>query len=249
MLTRLSSVISIATLAAGTVVVLSAPSSAAPGGSCGQGIPCASYRRTIPGRNVPHGGGGGGGGGGGKAAPMPCPGAAVNCNGMAAGDAPQAVEHIPTVDVAIDSRNRLQLPAPHVHTAPAAKTYVQLRTGLWVNGGDFAREEAVAAVPDQTVTAVATPKSVTWNMGEGTVTCDTAGSRDGAGCGYTYQRSSAGQPGGKYAISVTVTWDVYWTCAGAGCDAATGAFPEPTMSMTTNTTLAVGEVQTESRPG
>jgi hypothetical protein len=103
-------------------------------------------------------------------------------------------------------------------------------------------------VPGQTVTAIATPKDVTWKMGEGTVTCTTAGSRNGTGCGYTYQRSSANQPGGKYAISATVTWNIYWTCEGV-CDAATGNFEYPTVSMTSNADLAVGEVQTESRPG
>jgi hypothetical protein len=166
---------------------------------------------------------------------------------MGAGVNPPPVR-IPTVDVAYNARNQLVLPAPHVHTSPAGRTYVQLRTGLWVDRADFAREDVAAAVPGQTVTAIATPKNITWNMGEGSVTCQTAGSRRGTSCGYTYQRSSAGQPGGRYAITTTVTWDVYWTCAGA-CDAPNGTFDVPTMSMTTNTTLAVGEVQTESRPG
>jgi hypothetical protein len=177
---------------------------------------------------------------------MPCPGA-VNCNAMGAG-APEPVQQIPTIDVAYNAKNQLQLPAPHVHTSPDGKTYVQLRTGLWVDPGDFGREEAPAVVPGQTVTAIATPKDITWNMGESTVTCQTAGSPRGTRCGYRYKRSSANQPDGKYAISVTVTWNVYWTCEG-NCDAPGGTYAEPTMAMTTNTTLTVGEVQTESRPG
>jgi hypothetical protein len=86
-------------------------------------------------------------------------------------------------------------------------------------------------------------------MGERTVTCHSGGSRDGKACGYTYQRSSAGQPNRRYAITVTITWYVHWTCQGV-CDAPAGDWaPNSTMSRTANTTLAVGEVQTESRPG
>ncbi|MDN3352670.1 hypothetical protein [Actinomadura sp. DC4] len=244
MLTRFSSAIVTVVLAGGAILALDATSASA----CGPtGHVCAATGRTIPGRPAPKGGGGGGGGGGGKAAPMPCPGA-VNCNAIGAGAAAAPVQRVPTIDVAYNAENQLALPAPHVHTSPDGKTYVDLRTGLWVAPGDFARETAAATVPGQVVTAVATPKDVTWNMGEGTVVCGTAGSATGNGCGYTYKRSSAGQPDGKYAISVTVTWSVYWTCAG-DCDAAQGTFADPTMAMTTNTTLAVGEVQTESRPG
>jgi len=243
MLTRFSSAIAIALIAAGASVAVNAiPASAAPCGATGGA--CANSHRHIPGRSVPSRKGGGGGGG--KVAPIPCPGA-VNCNAMGAGAAAPP-QRIPTIDVAYSAQNQLQLPAPQVHTSPEGKTFVQLRTGLWVDPGGFGREEAPAVVPGQTVTAIATPKSVTWNMGESTVTCQTAGSPKGTRCGYTYKRSSAGQPGGRYAIAVTVTWNVYWTCVG-DCDAAQGTYADPTMSMTTNTTLAVGEVQTESRPG
>ncbi len=33
-------------------------------------------------------------------------------------------------------------------------------------------------------------------------------------CGYRYPRSSAGAPGGSYAVTVTISWQVTW--AGAG---------------------------------
>ena len=250
MLIRFSSAIAIAVLAIGVPLPLDATAaSAGPCSSVPSGHACATSGRTTPGRTVPgRRAGGGGGGGGGKAAPMPCPGA-VNCNAMGAGADPAPVQQIPTIDVAYNAENQLQLPAPHVHTSPEGKTYVQLRTGLWVDPGDFAREEAAAVVPGQTVTAIATPKNITWNMGEDTVTCTTAGGARGTRCSYEYRHSSADQPGGKYAISVTVTWNIYWTCEGDGCDAAQGTYADPTMSMTTDTTLAVGEVQTESRPG
>jgi hypothetical protein len=152
--------------------------------------------------------------------------------------------------VASLARAKLDLPHPTVHTSPPNKTYVQIRTGLWIDQGDFGTFTADATAGGTTVRAIASPKYVTWHMGESTVTCDTAGSRSGKTCGYTYQRSSAGQPNGKYAISVTTTWDVSWVCVQGTCDAGRGDWgPNSTMSKTTDTALAVGEVQTESRPG
>jgi hypothetical protein len=244
MLTRLSSVIPIVILTAGALAALDTTPVFADGPTCGRICVTAANGHRSPGRQAT--GGGGGGGGGATPELIPCP-ADQLCGETTAGDVPP-VQAVPTIDVAYNARNQLVLPAPHVHTAPRAKTFVQLRTALWVNPGDFQRETAVAEVPGQAVTAVATPKDITWHMGEGTVTCTAAGSRNGTDCGYTYEHSSANQPGGKYAISVTVTWDIFWTCEG-DCDADGGNFADPTTSMTTNTTLAVGEVQTESRPG
>jgi hypothetical protein len=241
MLTRFTSVISIAILATGAAVALNpAPASA---GKPPRVHAHVGYTRTVPGNT-----GRPTGGGGGKAGPPPCP-ANTNCNTMGAGNAVVPAVQVRTIDVALDAYDQLAPPTPHIHTSPANRTYVQLKTGLWLDPGDYQQETAVATAGGQTVTAIGTPKNVTWNMGESTVTCGSAGSARKTRCGYTYQRSSAGRPNGKYAISVTVTWDVRWTCQGAQCESAGAAFDPPTMSMTSNTTLAVGEVQTESRPG
>jgi hypothetical protein len=153
--------------------------------------------------------------------------------------------------VAFQARDQLYLPTPTVHTSPENRTYVALRTGLWLDNGQYAQKTKSVSTPDgaTTVTAIGDPQEVTWNMGESTVTCHSAGSRNGKACGYTYQRSSAGQPNRRYAVTVTITWYVHWTCQGV-CDAPAGDWaPNSTMSRTTDTTLAVGEVQTESRPG
>lgn len=238
MLTRLTSAISIAILATGTAVALdAAPASARAGGPRVHAH--VGYTKTRHGNA-------GRSGGGTKAGPPPCP-PNTNCATYILGNAVPAPPR--TIDVAYDAYDQLELPAPHVHTSPENKTYVQLRTGLWLDPGDSEVKTAAASAGGQTVTAIGEPKSVTWNMGDGTVTCDTAGGRNATKCGYTYQRSSAAQPNGEYAISATVTWDVRWTCEGVQCDADGGVFKPPTMSMTTNATLAVGEVQTESRPG
>jgi hypothetical protein len=74
------------------------------------------------------------------------------------------------------------------------------------------------------VTATATPVLAVWSMGDGaTVTCKdpgtpyTAGNNPAAAsptCGHTYEESSAGQPGGAFRVTVTITWDITWTATG-----------------------------------
>jgi hypothetical protein len=247
MLTKLSPVISTAILAAGaTVAVGTTPAFADPvvGGPGGKGgvFLGGKQRQTIGG--PAHSGGGKPG----KRATAQCPtGLLVACKTL--GNAVPAAAPVRTIDVAYEARDQLQLPTPTVHTSPENRTYVALRTGLWLGNGIYARKTVSVTDGATTVTAIGEPRSVTWNMGESTVTCHSRGSKDGKACGYTYQRSSAGQPNRRYAISVTVTWYVHWTCEGT-CDAPAGDWaPNSTMSRTTNTTLAVGEVQTESRPG
>jgi len=246
MLTKLSPAISIALLAAGATVALdvapafAGPNGGGPGGRVGGIHVGASHRRTIA--PPAHGGGGGSG----KGAKAQCP-PTVAC--LTVGNAVPAAAPVRTIDVAYRARDQLQLPTPTVHTSPKNRTYVALRTGLWLDDGQYAQKTESVTDGATTVTAIGDPQQVTWNMGESTVTCHSGGSPDGKACGYTYQRSSAGQPNGRYAVTVTITWYVHWTCEGV-CDAAAGDWaPNSTMARTTDATLAVGEVQTESRPG
>lgn len=197
---------------------------------------CAHSHTVIPGTKGGHNGSGSGGGntGPGMGCPNLGPGAACNPNPAA----PAPVIHIPTIDVVYNARDQLLLPAPDIHTSPHPRTYVHIKTGLQVGQAAYSVKKATATVPDQTVTVTATPDHVTWNMGEGTTTCRAAT------CSYTYQRSSANQPNGKYAISATISWIISWACQGT-CDSDGGVLTDP-MTMTTNAQLAVGEVQTES---
>jgi hypothetical protein len=248
MLTRRTSAISIAILtAAATVALDSAPASAGGGGGGGRkrGTSWIRTTTTTP-RRAPTGGHGSGGGSG-KAAPMPCPAGAV-CGQTTAGNAPPAPQAMPATAVAMQARAKIELLPPVVHTSPENRTYVRLRTGLWVEG--FDQVDQPLELGGTTVVLHAQPKTVTWKMGEHTVTCETAGSRNGKTCGYTYGHSSADQPNGRYAISATVNWYLSWECTGGLCDAAGGDWGDDSMeSRTTDATLAVGEVQTESRPG
>jgi hypothetical protein len=249
MLTTRSSAIAIAVLTAGAGVALNtAPASAGGGGGGGKKFGSARITNTkaTPSRSRA-GGGGGGGGGGGQAELMPCPNDAL-CGETMAGDAPAAPENIPATEVAAQARAQIKLPDIVINTAPANKTYVGLRTGLWVDGFDPVDQDLTLG--GTTVTLHARPLNVTWSMGDGTVTCQTAGSRNGKTCGYTYGRSSAHQANGKYRITAKITWYVSWTCVGGLCDAAGGDWaPDSTDWRAAQADLAVGEVQTESRPG
>ncbi|MFI0451092.1 hypothetical protein [Actinomadura sp. 6N118] len=98
----------------------------------------------------------------------------------------------------------------------------------------------------QTIQITATPSKVVWNLGEKALECLGAGSKDSDFCSYTYKRSSAGQPGGAYQLSATISWDVAWTCNGADCDAGGGTL-DPLELTSVPEPLVVGEIQTRSR--
>jgi len=119
----------------------------------------------------------------------------------------------------------LRLPDPVIRSSPApgALQLTQLPVWLWVAAGTWQPQSKTAQVPGESVTATATPVSAAWSMGDGTtVTCKGPGTPYGGGnpaaasptCGYTYSQSSAGQPGGAYQVTVTITWDITWTGPG-----------------------------------
>jgi hypothetical protein len=120
----------------------------------------------------------------------------------------------------------LQLPDPVIRSSPApgALQLTRLPVWLWVAANAWQPQSKTAQVPGEAVTATATPVLAAWAMGDGkTVTCKGPGTAYAAGdnpsaasptCGYTYEASSAGQPGGAYKVTVTITWDITW--AGAG---------------------------------
>ena len=121
----------------------------------------------------------------------------------------------------------LRLPGPVIRSSPAPGDLqlVYLPVWLWVNPAVWRPVSRTAAVPGEQVTATATPVSVSWQMGDGaTVTCHGPGAAYSSAddpaaaspdCGYTYTRSSAGQPGGAYHVTATITWDIRWVADGA----------------------------------
>jgi hypothetical protein len=131
------------------------------------------------------------------------------------------------------ARRYLVLPSPVIRSSPAQVDLqlTQLPTWLWISQAMWAPQSKTAAVAGESVTATATPVSVTWHPGDGsTVTCHGPGiayistyspSSPSPDCGHTYSRSSAGQPGGAYHVTATITWDITWT----GTGGAGGALP------------------------
>ncbi|TDD72160.1 hypothetical protein E1293_33085 [Actinomadura darangshiensis] len=200
-----------------------------------------------PGTGGGGGTGAGGGGNGGPVAPPPPVGLTAD---EAQGFVPVGNTVIPqaapvtTADLVARAQAATEFPVPVVHTAPADKTYVRLRTALWIDGfGDVETEPITEGA--QTVQLVAAPKSVTWDLGEKTLVCDDGGSKNGKTCNYRYKRSSAAQPSGSYKITATITWDVSWTCEGADCD-PNGGNLGPTTMTSEATPLLVSEIQTNT---
>ena len=131
------------------------------------------------------------------------------------------------------ARQTLGLPSPVIASNPVQDglQLVNLPTWLWIAPAQWAPRSKTATVPGESVTATATPVSVTWHPGDGsTVTCDGAGTPYSSAddpaaaspdCGHTWTTSSAGQPGGAFRATATITWDITWRGAGG----AGGALP------------------------
>ena len=149
---------------------------------------------------------------------------------------------------------QLSLPSLSINASPSTDSdqLVGLPTWLWLAEGSWHPITATAAVPGESVTATATPTSVTWNLGDGnTIECLGPGtpytSTDSPDvpsptCGYTYTRSSAGQPNNAFNVTATVSWSVDW--AGGG-----QAGTVPALNDTTTTTLRVADVESLNTAG
>ncbi|TCB91630.1 hypothetical protein E0H26_25435 [Micromonospora zingiberis] len=133
----------------------------------------------------------------------------------------------PVVSAAVlarQARARLNLPSVVISMNPPGDQLVNLPVWLALEQGSWRSQSATASVPGVSVTATARPVEATWSMGDGaTVTCAGPGTAWSSGtdpakaspdCGHVYRRSSAAALGGRYAVTVTVTWEVTW--AGAG---------------------------------
>ncbi len=136
---------------------------------------------------------------------------------------------------------QLRLPTPQIAASPRGPQLVRLPSWLWIENG-WHRVSATASVPGVSVTATATPDSVTWSMGDGGVRrCDGPGTpytsdRDprsaSPDCGYTYRSASGGD---GYPVTATIRWRVAWSGAGQS-----GSFAG--LSTSASTTFVVAEV-------
>jgi hypothetical protein len=126
----------------------------------------------------------------------------------------------------------MALPSPSLVVNPAAFSVVNIPTWLSINPALWHPFQATATAGGVTATAVATPETVVWTMGDGgAVQCDGPGTGyqaalpsdvQSTSCSYTYRRSSEGEPSsdgdpndGAFLVTATVTWEVTWTAVGA----------------------------------
>jgi hypothetical protein len=114
----------------------------------------------------------------------------------------------------------LVVPEPHTSPPPDVPQLVGFPIWLWVDDLVWRDFSATASVSGISVTVVARPASVEWDMGDGTVVhCSGPGTawRDDGGpttdCSHAYQFVSTDQPGGRYQASVTVGWTVTWSAS------------------------------------
>jgi hypothetical protein len=179
-----------------------------------------------------------------RSAPVPAPPAPSR----AAEPGPAPVE----VARSVLSEAPLPLPGVRMSPPPEIDQLVNLPTWLWVD--NWAPVSVTAALPDvgTSVTVTATPTRVVWDMGNGDqVVCIGPGTPyiPGSGyqpspdCGYTYRRSSAGQPDLRYQVSATMTWAASWAASGVAAGGPLGD-----VSTTTTFGIRVAEIQTINTP-
>ncbi len=127
-------------------------------------------------------------------------------------------------DATKKAMQQLRAAPAKIGSAPCAMTEpgciggaVGVPVWLWTQQ-PWTPQTATATAGPYTVTAVARPTSVTWNLGDGQrLTCQRGtpyelswGFRDSPDCGTRYERV------GKYSITATMTYDVTWSGADTG---------------------------------
>ncbi len=158
--------------------------------------------------------------------------------------------------LALQATNLLTLPAPIVNLNPSAFSIVNLSSWLWIDPQTWHSFRATATAGGVSATAIATPVSVSWSMGDGhTVVCDGPGTpydptipdaAQSTACSYAFPESSAGRPSadgdsndGAFDVTATITWTVSWSATGAP---GGGQLP----SLHTGSTVPVRVEQVES---
>lgn len=143
-----------------------------------------------------------------------------------------ATPPVVTVDpaqLAQQALDKMTLLGPDIQITPkpGGKGVVGMPVWMWTteSAETYGPNSASASAGGITVTATAKVKRIMWNMGDGTtVTCTTAGTpykaefgkKDSPDCGTRYRDPSSTQPGGRYHVTATSTWQVDWQVNGGG---------------------------------
>lgn len=175
---------------------------------------------------------------------------AVPANGAPAGapaGPPAKTVTISPAQIAQMAYAKITLPKPTIGSAPCTrancKGAVGLPVWLWTDPANWTPQTASASLGGVSVNVSAKPRTVTWSMGDGgTVTCTKAGTKyslargfaSSPDCGYRYLNTSLNQPGGRYTIQATATYNVVFS----------GAFTATLSPATSSTTtVAITEYQ------
>jgi hypothetical protein len=164
--------------------------------------------------------------------------------------------------LALQAADSLTLPPPVVNLNPSAFSVVNLSSWLWIDPQSWHSFRATATAGGVSATAVATPDSVSWSMGDGhTVVCGGPGmpyqptlsvDAQTTDCSYTYAESSAGQPSGNdgdpndgaFNVTATITWTVSWVSTGV-----TGGGPLPPLRTSSTVPVRVEQVESVGTAG
>lgn len=158
----------------------------------------------------------------------------------------------PAVDgeaLARQALNRMPLARPAIHTAPDDLTYVNLDTWLWMDASQWREITGRASVPTASVRVTATPLQVTWDLTEGSTSCDSAGrawvrgmsNAEQTSCSHVFKKTSDFQSGGRFPVTAVIAYQVDWTCSG-NCIQPSGSLGEVNGPIG-QSTMRVGERQ------
>jgi len=145
---------------------------------------------------------------------------------------------------------QLTLPAIGLAPSPPAKTYVGLETWLWIPSAQWSVLTKSVTAGQTTVTVTATPQSMSWRLGGGSVTCGGPGRAWVTGqmpsgattdCEFVFDQVSSGEPGGKFAVAASITFRADWTCTGS-CGSGEGTLGDVD-GPTAQTAIGVSERQ------
>lgn len=141
-------------------------------------------------------------------------------------------------------------PTVNMAPSPPLMTYVGLPTWLWMDEGQWSSVAGSATVGGTTVSVVAEPIRVRWDLGDGTQTCTSAGrawergmsASEQTDCSYAFQHVSDFEPDGVFEVSAVVHYAVDWTCTGS-CLSASGTLGEVPGFTSDSVAIRVGERQ------
>ncbi|GIH10050.1 hypothetical protein Rhe02_81170 [Rhizocola hellebori] len=159
------------------------------------------------------------------------------------------VVYLPRPPVALDSVTQravaaMTIPKPVIAASPSlsAPQMVHVPVWWWAEPGFWQSQTATATAGSLSITAQATPRSITWHAGDGTTTvCIGPGTPWTAGtepntpspdCGHTYTATSKLSPGGTFTLQAVATWDITWTGGGMS-----GVLPPITTTTTIDITV------------